>query len=50
MIPTRLTAVETDEVSESVQADLSMPDPAFAVAAHIILESTIDDAISTGSD
>jgi len=50
MIPTRLTAVEAAEVSESVQVDLSVPDPASAVAAQLISESTIDDAVSTGSD
>ena len=50
MIPTRLTAVESADVSESVQADLSVPDPAPAVAAQILSESVIDDEIPTGSD
>jgi hypothetical protein len=49
MIPTRLTAVASTELDESIQADLTIPDPASAVAAEIIFESTID-AVSAGCD
>lgn len=43
MIPTRLTAVGSTEVEQSVQAELELPDPAPAVAADLISESTIDE-------